>query len=115
MRWNTGTGAGEVTVTDVAGEEHVFAGTPSGEVEAPWIQPNLRYIFRLYTTSPDRSLLKTFIIGKNLPAHPNDPEPEDERPGPTPAGFNRGLQVLPYLIAALFVGLTAAYVKGRNG
>jgi hypothetical protein len=63
IKWTTGDGSmGQIYVTSEPGEETLFAGAPEGSTDAPWIQSDKTYEFRLYAGSEHRKVLATIAV-----------------------------------------------------
>jgi hypothetical protein len=63
IKWTTGDGSmGQIYVTSEAGEETLFAGAPEGSTDAPWIQSDKTYEFRLYAGSEHLKVLATIAV-----------------------------------------------------
>src|SRR6266851_4911088 len=64
ISWNTGQPVdGQVYVSENGGSETLFSSGPTGSQDAPWIQPDHRYEFRLYMGTTHDQRLATLTIG----------------------------------------------------
>jgi hypothetical protein len=112
--WDTGDGTpGELTVASNDGRETVFASGPAGSLEAPWLGPGGKHVFRLYTLAGKRSVIATLEVG-DAGALPVRLTPPVAEPPTTPAAVDRLLQLTPALALAALAALVVLYVRERR-
>lgn len=62
VTWNSGRADGAVYVATNAEPENLFGQGPTGSSEAPWIQPDAKYEFRLYSDKSRAELLTRLTV-----------------------------------------------------
>ena len=62
VTWNSGRADGAVYVVTNAEPENLFAQGATGSSEAPWIQPDAKYEFRLYSDKSRAELLRRLTV-----------------------------------------------------
>jgi hypothetical protein len=110
VSWSTGDGSpGLVTVSVNGASESVFAASPEGSVQAPWIVAGRSYGFRLYSTAGgQRRVLARFKAGQQTAAEVIAPPP---RPTITGGALNRGLQLAALGLVPFLLILAGAAVR----
>jgi hypothetical protein len=107
LSWSTGNGSpGLVTVSADGGKEALVAAGPSGSAAVPWIAAGQVYVFRLYSTTPGRTLLARLTVGKPAALEVVAPTPTPKITSPF---INRVLQLLAFAAVATLFLLTAGY------
>ncbi len=86
VSWNTNTGAdGQVYVSVSGGSEVLFAQSPSGSSQAPWIAAGSTYTFRLYQGTSHAVVLAQTTVSTSASASTATPTPSPSA-SPTTSG-----------------------------